>query len=186
MPRDQLTPCTVLLSGGIDSCVVLALMTQEMAPVSALFIDYGQPAAGAERQASQAVAAKYGVDRREVAIRGVTIPPSGEIRGRNDMLIAVALAAVPDSMIAIGTHAGTGYADCTDDHAIAWQSLLDGEYVGCRRLLAPLISMRKADVLSLALTLEVPLADTYSCEAGTDPCLNCRSCRDRELIDATS
>jgi tRNA(Ile)-lysidine synthase TilS/MesJ len=51
----SLTPasrCNVLLSGGIDSALVAFLLCRDGWSVQAMWVDYGQPAAGAERAAT--------------------------------------------------------------------------------------------------------------------------------------
>ncbi len=123
MPRDH-PPC-LLLSGGVDSALVARLLVDAGTPPTALFVDYGQPAAAAEDRASSAVAAHFGLLRERVAVTGLSLPSRGEIVGRNDLLLAVAHASAPGRDIALGVHAGTGYADCSPGHRDAWQMLLD-------------------------------------------------------------
>lgn len=181
VPQSRPTPTSViLLSGGIDSATVAALLTDQGWNSHALFIDYGQLAADDERQASRELAAHYQLQWREVPIRGLDTPSFTEVRGRNDMLIAIAGAASPADAVAIGTHASTSYADCSPVHARAWQELLDTQYGGSRRLVAPLQAFSKTQIVALALRLDVPLTRTYSCEDARGPCGRCVSCRDRE------
>lgn len=172
----------VLLSGGVDSALVATLLLQGGRPTSALFVDYGQPAARAELTASRAVAGHLGVAWRQVAVAGLAVPASGETPGRNDLLLAVAAAAAPGCDLAVGVHAGTGYADCSPAHRDAWQALLDRQHGGTLRVLAPLIDLGKAEVLGLAADSAVPFSLTHSCEAGNDPCGRCLSCLDREVL----
>jgi 7-cyano-7-deazaguanine synthase len=174
----------VLLSGGIDSAVVLALLTARRPDASAIWIDYGQPAAAAERDASKAIASVYGTPWTELTVVGLAPPIVGEFPGRNDVLVALAAAAAPGRSLAIGVHAGTSYADCSPSWVEEWQRLLAGEYLGVVRLFAPLVDLSKAQVYALAHTLSVPTAMTHSCEASAAPCGSCRSCADRRMLDA--
>lgn len=176
------SPACVLLSGGIDSAVVASVLLEDGRPVSAIFVDYGQPSARAERRASRAVAEHLALRWREVVLSGFLVPTSGEIPGRNDLLISVAKAAEPECDIAIGVHAGTGYADCSPAHHVAWQGVMDSQHAGRRRVLAPLVELSKGDVLGLARELSLPVAITHSCETGEDACGSCRSCLDREVL----
>lgn len=89
---------------------------------------------------------------------------------------------MPGCHIAVGVHAGTGYADCSPGHRYAWQSLLDRQHGGTVQVLAPLIDLTKAEVLALAAQSAVPFALTHSCEAGDSPCGRCQSCRDRAVL----
>lgn len=185
MPLKQASPEVVLLlSGGMDSATVLTLLQHAGRIVSALFIDHGQLAAEQERQASRRLAVRHGVPWSQVAVTGLEKVTFGEVRGRNDLLIALAVAHSPAPLVAVGVHAGTRYVDCSPAHQGAWQALLDVQHGGSRRLLAPLRDLTKAQVLALAREVGVPLRDTYSCEDARGPCGQCISCRDRGALDA--
>ncbi len=175
----QRSRCGLLLSGGIDSAVVASLLRSQGWLVEALWVDYGQPAAVAERAASRAISDHYGMDWREMTVRGPHVPPEGEVPGRNDMFVAVAGTCVPGLSIAIGVHAGTPYADCSKRWLDAWRALLDVQHMGTVALLAPLADLHKGQVLALARECGVPLGVTYSCERAQGPCGQCLSCQDR-------
>lgn len=178
--------CSVLLSGGIDSALVAALLHKEGWRTLAVWVDYGQPAAGAERVASKSLAEHYDLEWREAVVRGFVVPPEGEVHGRNDMLVATARTCTPGINVAIGIHAGTSYVDCSPQWVTAWNGLLDVQYAGTVTLLAPLANLNKAATLALARDCEIPLELTYSCEAGITPCGECLSCIDRQAgnVDA--
>ena len=174
----------MLLSGGIDSAVVLALLVARGHDANAVWIDYDQPAAAAERDASRAVASSYGAPWTELTVVGLTPPVAGEFPGRNDVLVALAAASAPGRSLAIGIHAGTGYADCSPYWVEEWQGLLTSQYHGTVRLFAPLADLTKAQVYALAHQIDVPIALTHSCEASAVPCGGCSSCADRRMLDA--
>lgn len=173
---------TVLLSGGIDSATATALMLREKWPVDAIFVDYGQPPADAERRASEAVARAFDLPWRELSVASLDVTPFVEMPGRNDMLISLAGVASPHSHIATGVHGGSPYADCSPSHVEAWQRLFDLQFGGGRQVVTPLIHMSKADVFAVAVELSVPVDLTWSCEAPSGPCGNCFSCRDRGAV----
>jgi 7-cyano-7-deazaguanine synthase len=172
-------PCCLLLSGGVDSALVASILQTEGWLVSALWLDYGQPAAPAERAASQAIAAHYALHWQEAAVEGILVPPQGEIPGRNDLLVATAHSYAPGLSVAIGVHAGGSYPDCSREWLSAWQAVLDVQHEGVVALLAPLAGLPKQKVLALAHDLRVPMTLTYSCETGPSECGECLSCRDR-------
>jgi 7-cyano-7-deazaguanine synthase len=176
--------CNVLLSGGIDSALVASLLCRDGWSVRAMWVDYGQPAAGAERTASRAIAGHYELEWHEAAVRSVPVPPQGEVPGRNDMLVATALACAPGLTIAIGVHEGTQYADCSTLWLDAWRTLLDVQHSGTVTLLAPLAALHKPQVLALARECAVPFGLTHSCETGPVPCGRCLSCQDRQAAVA--
>jgi len=171
--------CCVLLSGGVDSALVASLLLNDGWLVRALWVDYGQPAAPAERIASQALAGHDALEWQEAVVGGLMVPPEGEIPGRNDLLVATAHACAPDWSVAIGVHAEVAYPDCSRAWLSAWQSVLDVQHEGVVALLAPLAGLRKPEVLALAHELQVPMTLTHSCETGPSPCGQCLSCRDR-------
>ncbi|WP_405525703.1 7-cyano-7-deazaguanine synthase [Streptomyces canus] len=187
MARDSRVPqATVLLSGGIDSAAVLALLKSQGMQVRCLFVDYGQPAAEQELVASSSIASHFLAPWSSVSISGLKVPANQEIKGRNDLLIAVATSCNQDAVIALGTHAGTPYVDCSITHHHAWQDLYDVQYSGVQRLLTPFIERAKPEVFALARELSVPISLTYSCEASGGPCGVCVSCKDRSALDDVS
>jgi len=175
---------TVLLSGGVDSAVVLSMLSVSRRDVKAIWIDYGQPAAAAEREASKAIASNYGTVWSELVVAGLVPPAAGEFPGRNDVLVALAAAAAPGRSVAIGVHAGTGYADCSPPWVEAWQDLLTVQRHGVVSVLAPLANLTKVEVYALAHQMGVPTSLTHSCETSGVPCGRCSSCADRRLLDA--
>lgn len=172
----------MLLSGGIDSAVCLTLLRDSAWEVDAIWVDYGQPAAAAERKASRAIAEYVGVGWSEAAVHGLHVPAAGEIPGRNDLLVATARTCRPARSLAIGVHAGTDYADCSPSWVDGWQRLLDTQCHGVVSLLAPLLNLEKQEILALARDQGLPLDLTHSCERGEPPCGACLSCRDRGHI----
>lgn len=171
----------VLLSGGVDSAVVLAFLLSENWPSEAVFVNFDQRALEPERAASRQIAAAYGVAWEEITVAPLRTEPFAEVPGRNDLLLALASVARPSCHVAIGVHSGTAYVDCSPAHLGAWQALFDLQYGGSRRVLAPLSDYTKGDVLEAARTMSVPLDVTWSCEDATGPCGVCASCRDRSL-----
>jgi len=180
MPSLDHRRCCVLLSGGIDSALVALLLQREGWAVRAFWVDYGQPAAVAERRASRAIAGRFELEWQERSVSGLMVPPEGEVPGRNDLLVAVAHASALSTSIAIGIHAGTPYPDCSREWISAWQTVLDVQHGGVVALLAPLAELQKPQVLALARQHLVPFGLTHSCERGSVPCGSCLSCRDRD------
>jgi 7-cyano-7-deazaguanine synthase len=185
--NQAVTPHLVLLSGGIDSAAALALICEAGSPAAALYVDYGQAAAASEAKASAAVAAYYRVGYQSVGCSGRSFG-AGEIRGRNALLVHLALFAFrgDTGVVVIGIHAGTSYRDCSSDFVRLMQQSYDFHTAGQIALSAPFVDHVKGDVVSLALQLGLPLDLTYSCEAGNEPCGRCLSCQDREAILARS
>ena len=177
----------VLTSGGVDSSTLLCLSTRQGLTPNALFVDYDQPAADAEGEAVTNICSRLGAPWRRVQYRGSTFGP-GEIRGRNAHLLHTALIEFPASsgVVALGIHAGTGYADCSPEFVEVMQRSYQFHTGGTITVVAPFLHWTKQDVYRLATKLDVPLAQTHSCEAANLPCGKCRSCIDRRLLFTTS
>lgn len=124
------------------------------------------------------------------------IIPSTYVPGRNTVFIAIALSlaeAKNAAAIYLGINAVdySGYPDCRPEYLQAYQQLANlaskaGIEGHAPQLIAPLVKDTKADIVRRALTLNVPIADTWSCyQGGEIPCGVCDSCRirDRALIE---
>jgi 7-cyano-7-deazaguanine synthase len=120
-----------------------------------------------------------------VHISGLPATGAGYIRGRNALLLAVALAwnhQCP-SLVALGAHAGTGYADCSLPFVESIQQIFDVYADGTVRVVAPFLGWTKADIWAFSTQRNVPIEITYSCEAGTDdPCGVCATCLDFKAL----
>ncbi|MEB3274792.1 MAG: 7-cyano-7-deazaguanine synthase QueC [Prochlorothrix sp.] len=123
--------------------------------------------------------------------------PSTYVPGRNTVFIALALSlaeAQGATAIYLGINAVdySGYPDCRPLYLEAFQRLAQvSSKVGLEgnapRLIAPLVTDTKVDIVRRALALGVPIAETWSCYAGgPEPCGVCDSCqiRDRALQEA--
>ncbi len=176
---------TVLASGGLDSTACLAYYLAENYAVHALWVDYGQPSALAEESAIERITSHYDVPLQKVVVTGIKWPKLDnelfEFRGRNLTLVSLALNTSPvePSLIALGIHQGTPFADCTDAFAQQLNSLLILLSDGRLRLDCPFLRWSKLDVAEYALSHAVPIDLTYSCEKGLlPPCKECVKCRD--------
>ncbi len=125
------------------------------------------------------------------------IIPSTYVPGRNTVFIAIALSlaeAKNAEAIYLGINAVdySGYPDCRPEYLAAYQKLASlASKVGVEgntiQLVAPLVEDSKLDIVRRALSLGVPIEDTWSCyQGGEKPCGVCDSCRIRNkaLIEA--
>jgi 7-cyano-7-deazaguanine synthase len=177
----------VLLSGGIDSTACVHFYQTKKLRVRPLFVDYGQPAATAERKAALAISRFYDLSLEICAVKSLAIPRRGEIPGRNLFLVALALMKTKCdcNLIALGIHRGTAYYDCAPDFIDTCQRLVQGYSDGRVQLGAPFLAWTKSQILSYSKLNEIPLASTWSCETNSKhECRKCLSCIDKEQIDA--
>jgi len=189
-----------LASGGLDSTVVALLAQRENIVQYPLFVDYGQRAAAKEWAAclnAHDVHRLPRPTRMELGgfgklIRSGLTDPSLDILhdaflpNRNLLfLLAGSAFAVQKgaSAVSIGllneaTHLFPDQTSLFLTRAEEFLSLSVGRKI---RVLAPLATFFKADVIRLAEELEIK--NTYSCHSGNEtPCGSCISCR--EFLDA--
>jgi 7-cyano-7-deazaguanine synthase len=199
----------VLLSGGLDSATVLAMARAEGYVCHALSIDYGQRN-GAELAAAARVAAAGGAaTQRTVTVNlgaiggsaltdaSIAVPaapsvgiPVTYVPARNTVFLAIALgyAEVLDAAaIFVGVNAVdySGYPDCRPAFIDAFQALAQvatkaGVEGHAPRIMAPLLSLSKADIIRRGQALGVDYGLTVSCY-NADPlgraCGRCDACR---------
>ena len=181
----------VLVSGGMDSAVTLALAREQGFACHALSVDYGQrhlsELAAAERVAKLQGALEHKtvhVDLRsiggsaltadiDVPVEGGTGIPVTYVPARNTIMLAVALgwAEVLDARdIFCGVNAVdySGYPDCRPEFIDAFERLANlatkaGVEGRTLSIHAPLIRLSKADIVREGMRLGVDFAATVSC-----------------------
>jgi 7-cyano-7-deazaguanine synthase len=205
----HMTETLVLLSGGLDSAVLLASEARD-ARVRPLYIRVGLAWEDAELQmvrrllqvpVFQGRAAPLDAlefNMRDVyasthwAIRGV--PPAYDtpdedvyLAGRNIVFLskaAVVAASHGISRIALGPLAGNPFPDATPAFFKAMAHALSVGLAHTIEVATPFLCMRKEDVIRLGATLSVPLESTLSCMNPLDAplpihCGLCSKCRER-------
>lgn len=195
----------VLLSGGLDSAVALAMQTGE---IHTLTVDYGQRHRREIRAAADISAYYYarhtvacvdpvlfgGSALTDTAIQlptePATQPDATYVPARNTVLLALAAAhaeSIAARQIVIGCNADDagGYPDCRRGYIEAFRDVLQQGTLTHAWVNAPLIGMTKADVITTAKRLGVPTELTWSCYAGGEqPCGRCGACQLRGEVTA--
>ena len=177
----------VLLSGGIDSAACVHYYIDLNFEVNALFIDYGQKARDNERQSAMRIAAYYGVKLDQVSFSSMEHYGPGEVRGRNAFFILATLFYYTrfKGIISLGIHSGTPYYDCSRQFIDDITPIIDAYVGGEVSIDAPFLTWEKPAIYTYCKEKGVPIYLTYSCEDGsTPPCGKCRSCKDRETLNA--
>ena len=195
----------VLLSGGMDSCVCAALAARDH-EAAALHISYGQRTEARELQSFHSICDRLGIENR-LTVRNealkmiggsaltdnrIAVPESHSIghdipvtyvpfRNAHFLSAAVSWAEVLGaSKVYIGAveQDSSGYPDCRPAYYEAFNSLIAaGTKEGGIKVVAPLITMRKAEIVRLGLELGAPLDLTWSCYSREDrACGVCDSC----------
>lgn len=191
----------VLLSGGLDSAVLLADRVRHGDECRALTFDYGQRNRYREVGAAAEVAEHYGVrhtviplDRRifglsallgnsEVPDGHAEEPDATEVVGRNMVFLscgAAYAASAGAACVLFGANAGdrAGYPDCRPEFI---RHIGDaGYYSHGVRVAAPYMFADKAEITRLGVELGAPLDLTWSCYNDfAGPCGRCGACVSR-------
>ena len=175
----------VLASGGIDSTACIRFYLDQHEEVQALFVNYGQLSAKREQQAVLLISNYYKIPLRSIRCKGSLRKNGGLIHGRNAFLLYLALMEFPAThgFIAIGTHSGTPYYDCSTPFFSSSQKVFDIYTNGAIRIGIPFLNWKKPDILTFCKQRNVPIDLTYSCELGLNqPCGHCNSCLDLEAV----
>ncbi len=186
MSRDMLI--VVLHSGGLDSTTILA----KYHPTDAvsLSIDYGQPHR-VELEYARAFCQARGYRHEELT---VTIPsggllaadadPNGDpvVPGRNAILLSLACSyaeSIDAAVVMFGANADDAelFPDCRPEFVEAFDRL--SRVNGGPHVRAPLLRMRKKDILWLAETRHVRRDQWWTCyhpDEDGKPCCGCVAC----------
>ncbi len=195
----------VLLSGGMDSCVCAALAARDC-DAAALHVSYGQRTEERERQSFLAICRRLNI-HDQLAIRNelfraiggsaltdesIAVPTSENIgheipvtyvpfRNAHFLSAAVSWAEVLGATkIFIGAveQDSSGYPDCRPAYYEAFNQVIKtGTKHGSIEIVAPLIHLRKSEIVRLGLELGAPFDLTWSCYSREDrACGVCDSC----------
>ena len=195
----------VLLSGGLDSTTLLAMVQAAGHEVYALSFDYGQRHR-AELAACERIAASYRVrEHRMMRIdlggaggsaltdTDIAVPetptqgiPVTYVPARNTVFLALALgwAEVVDAgHIYIGVNAVdySGYPDCRPEFIEAFQQLANvatraGVEGRAVQIEVPLVHLSKAEIVQRGTALGVDYAETVSCYQAAEDGSACGRC----------
>jgi 7-cyano-7-deazaguanine synthase len=177
---------TVLFSGGIDSTSCIELLKRDGFEVTGCFVDFGQASAKMERRSVSVLSQTLSITVHTITISAQRKFETGELTGRNAMLVfnALLLGNCPDGLIALGIHAGSGYYDCSPSFIDRIDPLVQECTNGKISVIAPFLYWQKDDIYSFFLNTGIPISETYSCEAGGEmQCGVCASCKDRTRLE---
>ena len=193
----------LLLSGGLDSLVLLAKECSEGKQPICLSFDYGQRHIR-ELLSGDLIAKRYQVERHvckipESVLAGTPLTREGDIPkgsnyddpiqlltvvpNRNMLMLSIAGAfAVRNKVKSIiyAAHEGDAaiYPDC---RKIFVEAVSRAMFLSCGVTVeSPFISMTKKDIVGLGKQLLVPFELSWSCyEGGHSPCGECGACKER-------
>jgi 7-cyano-7-deazaguanine synthase len=197
----------VLVSGGMDSAVTLALAREQAFTCHALSVAYGQRHQ-AELAAAEHIARAAGAEHKcvEVDLRSIggsaltadiAVPESAGsgipvtyVPARNTIMLAIALGwaevlGAQDIFCGVNAVDYSGYPDCRPEFIAAFERLANlatkaGVEGSALRIHAPLIRLSKAQIVREGVRLGVDFSATVSCyqaDAVGRACGRCDACR---------
>jgi len=174
----------LLFSGGIDSTACIQYYLDLDYSVTPLFIKFNQQSEKHEFNSAKKICNHYELNLHEVKVVSETEYKSGEIIGRNLMLVANALINVRDNdIIALGIHYGTGYYDCSETFIISVNHIFAESTNGTVRIDTPFLKWSKKQIWDYCKLKKVPIDLTYSCEVGGKVrCGKCATCQDLNIL----
>lgn len=201
--------CVLLISGGMDSTVLLSDLRVQGRDVFTISFDYGQRH-NKELGYLHGVLDYYGIlqEHKVVDLRPVgELLDKGSLSGsdkiphgmyddevmkstivpnRNMIMLSIAVGyaiSIGATSVYYAAHAGDHaiYPDCTEEFV---KSLDTAVFIGNRwneiEVRSPFVRMDKSDLVCLGLRNSAPLELTWSCYEGKErPCLKCGTCIER-------
>jgi 7-cyano-7-deazaguanine synthase len=191
-----------LLSGGLDSMLLMNLLHEEEVEQFPLFINYGQLNYEKELEACKNGCSKLGINQLEIIdISGfgksiesgltnntLDVNLDAFLPNRNALFLLIGASYAHRkkcSHIAIGllNDKNSIFPDQTRSFLDIMEQTLTASLARNISIISPLMSMTKGDVISLAE--HKGISNTYSCHSGTnEPCGICISCL--EFINSKS
>ena len=194
----------VLVSGGMDSAVVVALARERGFTVHALSVRYGQRHTSELDAAARVVAALDVAEHKTVAVdlrsiggsaltADIEVPEAGGagipvtyVPARNTIMLSLALGwaevlGAADIFCGVNAVDYSGYPDCRPEFIAAFERLANlatraGVEGAGLRVHAPLLDMSKGDIVREGARLGVDFALTVSCYRADEQGLACGHC----------
>ena len=199
MKNKRLKAAVVLLSGGLDSAVVLYLAKARGYLCRCLIFNYGQLHKKEILQAkkiAKAAGCAYKILKIDFPWKGsalldqkIKVPekisrgiPVTYVPSRNIIFLSFAASfaeTIGAQAIFIGAHAQdySGYPDCRGKFFTAFSKMIQVGTCGGFRILTPLLRKNKSQIILMGHKLGVPFKLTWSCYRGAEtPCARCDSC----------
>ena len=197
----------ILVSGGMDSCVTAATAIKDGYQPAFLHINYGQRTESRELKAFNKIADHYQVEQKLVVNishladigascltdESIQVPnadlesddiPISYVPFRNANILSAATSwaeVLGAKTIYVGAveEDSSGYPDCRRSFFDAFEQTID---TGTKpetqiKIITPLITLSKKEIVEKGISLNAPLRLTWSCYKNEDvPCGECDSC----------
>jgi 7-cyano-7-deazaguanine synthase len=205
----SLSKAVIILSGGMDSGVLLAESLADYRQISALSFDYGSKHNARELPFAAALCKRYNVEHRTVALPFLTeLFKSSLLKGgeeipdgsynttnmrstvvpfRNGIMLAIAIGYAENQLadtVLLGSHGGDHaiYPDCRPEFTEAMSAAAEaGTYNGVL-VLAPYSNVTKQEIAARGRAIDFDFSLTWTCYKGLEKhCGTCAACNERKL-----
>lgn len=190
----------ILLSGGLDSLVSTAVVSQNYGIITALHFNYGQKPFEKEFEACKKICEYYSIDLQLINLdwlsaistasalnaNNISSSKTGKdywIPNRNGLLVNIAACyaeAEDCNYVVIGANIeeAQGFKDNSKDFISASSNLFKYSTQNNVEVVAPLINLNKKQIVEKAIELDAPLELIWSCyHDGEKHCGSCPSCK---------
>ena len=185
----------VLLSGGLDSCVALAIAVSEQKMCYALSFDYGQRHI-CELEYARKIADHYGVEHTVIKVdpalfgtcssllnNSLAIEDNTVVPGRNLLFLSSA-ATFAEAIDADEIYFGANkddietYPDCRREFIESTRNTISLSSNTPIEIISPLATCTKPEIIALGHELQAPIAMSWSCYDPQEgaPCQKCPAC----------
>lgn len=200
--------CLVVISGGMDSTVLLTDCVQKFQKIAAVSFDYGSKHNGRELPLAAEICEKLGVDHRVIFLpfinelfsssllsSGSEIPDgaydeptmkSTVVPFRNGIMLSIAAGyaeSIEAERIVLGSHSGDHfiYPDCRPEFNETFARAVNMGTDGKVSIEFPYSTMDKRDIGDLGRKLSVDFGRTWTCYKGDEiHCGTCGACDERK------
>ena len=189
-----------LVSGGVDSSLLLYLLKKDGNDVLPLYIDYGHKSAKMESNSYLKICTFLKIkpliikfhDIAKISLSGLTHPKLSPVEvpfvpGRNLLFLTIAATyaySKAAKIIAIGLLVNPIFPDQTKNFIMGAEKIINSSIGYKVKILTPFIKLDKREIIRLAKKHNFPLKITYSCHSGhRKPCGLCTACKERRLAE---
>lgn len=176
----------ILLSGGLDSLVLLGKTLLNGDEAECLFVDYGQTHKRMEHVSAKNICDYYKVVLNKICVCGLQSNVDNSdpyVWGRNSIFLLYASAyAIKNNfdVVCIGANNSDeiGFPDCREGFFEKFGCLVD--FLGGPKIEAPFLHLTKTEIVSIGVIINVPFEISYTCYLGGEKsCGKCGSCKVR-------
>jgi 7-cyano-7-deazaguanine synthase len=194
-----------LVSGGIDSALVLAMAREICHDLYVLHLTYGQLTAGKELTCARELAGRYRAKDFKVvrldwlkeiggsSLLGDGVVPKGKLPDtsnipntyipfRNGTIASIAASwaevlIADDIWLGVNALDYSGYIDCRPEFWNAFNKVLSIGTLSKVQIRTPIVQFGKKEIVQKAMSMVVPVHLTWSCYTNEDiACGKCESC----------